>query len=186
MNSKANKRPDGEEEVPVRVNRDAETPAAEPPECAAIKAERDELLSRLQHVSADYQNYQRRIQRDVQESREYATAGLIKDMLGVLDDLDLAIEHGKGAHEETDPLMAGLLLVRSKAVEMLSRHGLTLIPTEGEVFDPNLHQALMQEACPDVTTPTVTRELQRGYMLKGRVLRPAKVSVAMPPETQEG
>jgi molecular chaperone GrpE len=157
---------------------------SESAELAALRGERDELLSRLQHVSADYQNYQKRIQRDMHESREYATAGLIKEMLGVLDDLDLAIEHGKTAHEENVPLMAGLLLVRSNALEVLARHGLTVIDTQGQPFDPNLHQALMQETSTDVTTPTVTRELQRGYMLKGRVIRPAKVAVAMPAEKQ--
>ncbi|HUS48355.1 MAG TPA: nucleotide exchange factor GrpE, partial [Phycisphaerae bacterium] len=100
-----------------------EAPAAErqepcearPDELEAVKAERDDLLSRLQRVSADYLNYQKRVQKDVARAREFANEELIKALLGVLDDMERALAAARENHARDDPLLAGMQLVHDKA-----------------------------------------------------------------------
>ena len=81
-----------------------------------------------------------------------------------------------------DPLSEGMRLVHDKAVEILARHGLKTIAAEGEAFDPQRHEALMTEPAEGYDEPTVMRELQRGYELRGRVLRPSRVVISTSPE----
>jgi molecular chaperone GrpE len=145
-------------------------PAQAPPaqeEMSKLRAERDDLLSRLQRVSADYLNYQRRAQRDIAEGREYANAELIMSLLGVL--------------------LKGMELVYQKALEVLGRFGLSVIQSTGQPFDPDKHSALTEEPSGEHPPLTVLRELRRGYLLKGRTLRPALVAVskAPPPDSPE-
>lgn len=148
------------------------------------KAERDDLLARLQRVSADYMNYQKRAHRDTTEACDYGNAELIKGMLPVLDDMERAMEAARKNHDEKDPLMVGMQLVHDKALEVMGRFGLTVIKAQGEPFDPQMHQALMQEASDQVPPQTVLRELQKGYALKGRVARPAAVVVSKGPSEE--
>lgn len=155
------------------------------PDVETLLAQRDDLLGRLQRVSADYLNYQKRQQRQVAETRDFANAELVRDLLAVLDDMERAMEAAEANHEADDPLLAGMHLVYAKALEVLARHGLSRIGAEGEPFDPLRHEAMLQEPCPQCQAPTVSRELQRGYELKGRVLRPARVVVAVPPEAEQ-
>lgn len=143
-----------------------------------IKAERDDLLARLQRVSADYVNYQKRVQKDIAEAREFANADLIRNLIQVLDDMERALDVARKNHEAQDPLLVGMQLVHDKAMTILGNCGLTVIAAAGQPFDPALHSALMQEPTDEVPPHTVVRELQKGYLLKGRVLRPAAVSVA--------
>ena len=165
-----------------------EPPAEEAVEAApegdlqALQAERDDLLSRLQRVSADYVNYQQRARRDVEAARDYANADLIREILAVLDDMERALEAGAANHDADDPLLAGMRLVYDKALEVLGRYGLQPIQAEGRPFDPTRHEAMMQQPSGEHEPQTVLSELQRGYELKGRVLRPARVVVSAPPE----
>jgi molecular chaperone GrpE len=157
-----------------------------PDACAAeldkVKAERDDLLARLQRVSADYMNYQKRAHRDATEACEYGNAELIKSMLPVLDDMERAMEAARKNHDPKDPLMVGMQIVHDKALEVMGRFGLSVINAQGQPFDPQMHQALMQEPSDKVSPQTVLRELQKGYMLKGRVARPAAVVVSKEPD----
>lgn len=159
-------------------------PATEAPKdpLAAIQAERDDLLGRLQRVSADYVNYQKRVQRDLAQAREYANEDILKAMLGVLDDLERAIDAARQNHSADDPLLVGTALVQKKAMETLGRFGLTRIQAEGKPFDPELHSALMQQPSDQHPPRTVLKELQAGYRLKDRTLRPAQVIVSKEPE----
>jgi len=159
-------------------------PAAE---LQALQAERDDLLARLKRLSADYVNYQKRVQRDMEETREFANAELIRDLLGVLDDMERALEAAKANHSEDDPLLAGMQLVYKKALEVLGRYGLQPIQAAGQAFDPARHEAMMQQPSAEHAGPTVLAELQKGYELKGRVLRPARVVISAPtaPETRQ-
>ena len=143
-------------------------------------AERDDLLARLQRVSADFLNYQKRVQRDISEARQFANAELIRELLGVLDDMERALEAARANHSEDDPLLSGMQLVYGKALEVLGRFGVQRIQAEGQPFDPTRHEAMMQQPSAEHETPTVLGELQRGYELKGRVLRPARVIVSAP------
>jgi len=177
--------PEAEAEAPQEAP-DQEAAAGAEESLDAVKAERDDLLGRLQRVSADYINYQRRARRDVEAAHDYANAELIRDILAVLDDMERALEAGATNHAGDDPLLAGMRLVYDKALEVLGRYGLTPIEAEGQPFDPTRHEAMMQQPSDAHEPQTVLSQLQRGYELKGRVLRPARVVVSAPPaETPE-
>lgn len=161
----------------------AQAPPAAERDVEALQADRDDLLDRLQRVSADYLNYQKRVQRDIQLAREFANDELIKSLLGVLDDMERALAAARQAgHDEDDPFLRGMQLVHDKAIETLGRFGLAVIKAEGKPFDPDLHAAMMQQPCEDRPPKTVLKEVVRGYRLKGRTLRPSGVVVSAPPE----
>ncbi len=175
---------------PVEPDQQAEQPpvvelVAEPGSIEALQAERDDLLGRVQRVSADYLNYQKRAARDMEEARQYANADLAKAMLDVLDDLERAVEHARANHPEDDPLLVGTDLVYQKALAALKRFGVEPVESLGCPFDPVLHQAVLQQPTPDVEPMTVVAEAQRGYTLHGRIIRPTMVVVASAPEPAE-
>ena len=151
------------------------------PEGASEQDGQDDLLDRLQRVSADYLNYQKRVAREMGEARQFANAELIRDLLGALDDMERALDAARANHAAADSLLSGMQLVYDKVLEVLGRHGLERIAATDEAFDPNRHEAMMQQPAPELETPTVVEELQGGYELKGRVIRPARVIVGMPP-----
>jgi len=160
-----------------RESQDSQAPARKE-ELAVLRAERDDLMGRLQRVSADYLNYQKRVRRDITETREFANTELIRNLLGMLDDMERALEAAGVNHAEDDPLLTGMQLVHDKAMETLGKFGLTVIEAVDKPFDPDNHSAMMQEPS-DVHPPqTVLRELQKGYQLKGRTIRPAAVVVS--------
>lgn len=163
---------------------EAPAPAEPPPEAQleAVRKERDDYLARLQRACADYQNYQKRVRRDMEQAREYANEQLIKALLEVLDDLERALEAGRTGRSDDDPFLAGAQLVCDKALATLKRFGLEPIEAEGRPFDPELHSAMMQEPRGDCPPKTVVRQLMRGYRLKGRVIRPARVVVSAAPD----
>ena len=150
----------------------------------SVTDERDDLLARLQRVSADYLNYQKRVQRDIEQAREYANEGLIKAFLDVLDDMERSLEAARANHHEDDALLQGMQLVHDKALEILGKFGVKRIQAEGEPFDPELHSALMQQETDEVPPQTVLQEVQRGYQLKGRTIRPSNVIVSKPVEDE--
>ena len=162
-------------------------PAVEPqaPDAQQLQAERDDLLARLKRVSADYLNFQKRQGRAIAEARDYAVADLIKELLAVLDDMERAMAAAEANHDAADPLLAGMRLVYNKALEVLAKSGLRQIDAVGEPFDPERHEAMMQEPSDAHHEPTVLRQLQRGYELKSRVLRPARVVVSAPPPAEQ-
>jgi molecular chaperone GrpE len=148
----------------------------------ALQAERDDLMDRLKRVSADYVNYQKRAHRDIVQAREFANEELIKSMLHVLDDMERALEHAKENHAPDDPLLVGMEMVRTKALETMGRYGLSVIEAQGKPFNPEEHAALMQQPSAEHAAGTVLKEVQKGYQLKGRVIRPAQVIVSKEPE----
>ena len=160
----------------------AETPADPPADAQALRAERDDLLGRLQRVSADYVNFQKRIQREHEQSRQYANEGVIKALLPIVDDMERALEAARANHPADDPLLVGMQLVHDKLMAMLGGFGLSTIEAEGRPFDPDLHAAMMQEPTDAVPPRTVLKEVQKGYQLKGRTLRPSGVVVSREPD----
>jgi len=161
----------------------AEPAAADDP--AALRAERDALLERLQRVSADYLNYQKRAQRDLEQARQFANEELIKSLLGVLDDMEHALEHARANHDADDPLLKGMELVHDKALATLGAFGLEPIVAVGQPFDPEQHAAMMEEPTDQAAPGTVLRQMQSGYRLKGRTIRPASVVVAKAPPDED-
>jgi len=141
--------------------------------------ERDEFLSLLQRTRADFENYQKRMQRDVQQERRYWHATVVLELLPALDNLERATAAANQAGE-TGPLVQGVAMVQTQLLEALRRHGITRIEALGQPFDPNLHQAVMQQPSADQPPNTVLQVLEHGYLIHDRVLRPAAVVVSVP------
>ncbi len=144
-----------------------------------IAALRDQLL----RLAADFDNYRKRSLREQKEARDFGTTAILHDVLPVLDNLDRAI-----AHSENDehPVAQGVRLVAKQFHEILTKHGVKPFSSLGAPFDPERHEAVAQVPTADKQPGTVIEELQRGYTLKDRLLRPARVVVATAPATGEG
>lgn len=143
----------------------------------ARAAERDQFLDLLQRTKAEFENYQKRAQKDREQERRYMYGPLVFDFLPVLDNLERAVVAAKQAGE-TGPLVQGVALVQNQFLELLKRYGITRIDALGKPFDPNIHQAVMQQPNPQQPANTVLQVLEQGFMNQDRVLRPAKVIVS--------
>ena len=170
------------EQAPKNVLEE-ETQAAE--ESQTPQDQREDLMARLQRVSADYLNYQKRVQREMADARDFANVELIRSLLPILDDMERALAVTREDNHQDDPLLAGMKLVHDKAIETLGKFGLVAIEALGKPFDPDRHSAMMQEPSAEHPPQTVMRELQKGYQMKGRLIRPTSVIVSKSPETAE-
>jgi molecular chaperone GrpE len=141
--------------------------------------ERDQFLDLLRRTQADFENYQKRIQREREQERKYMHFAFAQDLLPVIDNLERASAAAKQAGE-TGPLVQGVHLVLDQFLNLLKRHGITRIAAQGKPFDPNVHQAVMKQPASAEHAPnTVAQELEHGYLYHDRVLRPARVIVAV-------
>jgi molecular chaperone GrpE len=141
---------------------------------AAAEALAAERLDQLQRVQAEYVNYRRRVERDRDLVRENAVASVLGELLGVLDDIGRARDHGD---------LTGAFRSVGEAIEgVTTKLGLVRYGEPGDEFDPTIHEALMHEYSDEVTAPTCTRVLMPGYRYGERVIRPARVAVAEPTE----
>ena len=150
----------------------------------STEQKRDEYLDLAQRARADFENYQKRIARDLVQERRYAQAPLASDLLPVLDNLERALAAAEQAGEQ-GPLVQGVSMVHTQLLDILRRHGVTRIEAQGQPFDPNLHQAVMQQASKDHPPMTVVQVLEQGYLIHERVLRPARVAVSTAPDKPE-
>ncbi len=142
--------------------------------------ERDEFLDMLQRTRADYENYQKRVARQLDEARKFAVQPFARDLLGVLDNLERAIEAGEKV-AGAEAIVQGVRMVYQELLRIFERHGIRPIESDGELFDPAYHEAVAQEETDEVPPGRVVRTLQRGYMLHDRLLRAAKVVVSKAP-----
>lgn len=145
----------------------AEAPAA------AGSPEAEELRNDLLRLQAEYVNYRRRVERDRDVARETAVIGMLNSLLPVLDDIEAARQHG-------DLAEGPFASIAVKLENTLKGYGLTRIDETGVEFDPNVHEALIQQQSPDVTFDAVTQILRTGYKANERVLRAAQVIVSVP------
>ena len=182
---KKNKSKDTVETPEIIATDENQTADAPADPMAQLQAERDDLMARLQRTAADYANYQKRVQREMTEARDFANTKLIGQLLSVLDDMERALEAAGEDRQDDDPLLQGMQLVHNKALEILGSFGVELIEALGQPFDPEAHSALMQQPSEEHPPQTVLQELQRGYKLKGRTIRPTSVIVSTEPETPE-
>ncbi|MER7078838.1 molecular chaperone GrpE [Saccharopolyspora kobensis] len=145
--------------------------AAEPAqgESAGLQQQVDELTADLKRVTAEYANYRKRVERDRESVIAGAKASVAGDLLTVLDDLERAEAHGD--------LNGAFKAVADKLVTTLNSAGLEAFGAEGDEFDPSVHEAVQHSTSPEVSGPTVTAVLRRGYRFADRVLRPAMVAV---------
>ena len=139
-----------------------------------LQAERDALFDRLARQQAEFENLKKRSAREQADFREYAVADTVKQLIPILDNFDLAL---KAKSSEGD-LRKGLELIRKQMDEVLSKLGVQAIAAKGEPFDPRFHEAIEMVESSDVKDNHVLDELQRGYKLKDRLLRPAMVRVS--------
>jgi molecular chaperone GrpE len=130
------------------------------------------LTNDLQRLQAEYANYRKRIERDRLVAHEMAIGAVLTELLALLDAVDLAEQHGE--------VTGGFKAVADQLNSITSRIGLEKYGSEGEAFDPQIHEALMHETSADVAVATASKILQPGYKYKERILRPARVSVTDP------
>jgi len=161
------------------VTSSAEVKPAETDALAKLKAERDALLDRLARSQAEFENARKRAMREQQEFREYALADALKTMLPILDSFERALK--VGANEKSE-FHSGVELIYKQLQDALTKLGLKPIPAKGEPFNPHLHEAVEMVDTTDVPDHQVIEELQHGYKLKERLLRPAMVRVARNPK----
>ena len=162
--------------------RDAQQAPSNTDKLASLETKCRELQDQYLRKAADFDNYRKRMIKEKQEAIDYANTNLLSDLLQILDDFDRAIEAGKKAGEESAAaFMQGVVMIRSGLLMLLeSKYGLQYYEAQGQVFNPDIHEAVATNPSAEVTEPTVGAELQKGYKLKERVLRPAKVMVLMP------
>jgi molecular chaperone GrpE len=145
---------------------------------ARVKAERDMLFEKLARAQADYQNSRKRLEADAEQRLQYANAGLIKSLLPVIDNFERALAQDPSKTDSAS-LLKGMQIVHDQWLNVLKQQLVQEIaPQPGEPFDPNQHEALMQQPTNDLPEGSVVQTLQKGYALRDRTLRPAQVSVA--------
>ncbi len=141
--------------------------------------EAKENYERLLRVSADFENYKKRVAREKSELIRYGNEELIKELLPVIDNLERALEHASGDVGK-EGVIEGVEMTLTQFLQILQRFGVSPICAVGERFDPTRHEAVMEQATGDCDPGHVVSELQKGYLLNDRLLRPAKVVVAKP------
>lgn len=145
-----------------------------------LQAEKDELFAKLQRLSADYMNYQKRSARQISESVAYEKEVIIKSFLPVLDNF----EHTLGGAENTEDMESfrrGVKIIYDQILSILKNHGVEQIGSVGQKFDPACHQAVMQEIDADKEDGTILKELVKGYRIGEKILRPGRVVVSKKP-----
>jgi molecular chaperone GrpE len=153
---------------------DSSGPAAE---LQKLKAERDSLLDRLARAQAEFENSRRRASKEQQDFRDYAVADAIKSLLPVIDSFERALQ----VKSEPGDLRSGVELIYKQLQDALAKLGVHAIAAKGEPFDPHVHEAIEMVETSDAEDHEVLEELQRGYKIKDRLLRPAMVKVAKNP-----
>lgn len=136
----------------------------------------DENEEKYLRLYAEFENYKRRIQKENEINKTYQAQRVLTDILPAIDNIERALQI-EGDDETFKSLQKGVQMVHESLINALKDNGLEIIKTEGEAFDPNIHQAVVQDDNPDFESGEITQELQKGYKLKDRVLRPSMVKV---------
>jgi len=140
--------------------------------------EAQENYDRLLRVSAEFENYKKRASREMDEFRKYSNQSLIKEMLSVVDNLELAMNSTDGQKTIDKGLLDGLEMTHKEILKVFEKFKVKPISAKGQPFDPKFHEAVMQEETADFPENTVINELQKGYLIHDRLLRPSMVVVA--------
>ncbi|MDD5618190.1 MAG: nucleotide exchange factor GrpE [Candidatus Omnitrophica bacterium] len=147
-------------------------------ELADYKNKLEDSSDRYLRLQAEFDNAKKRMQREQQEFVKYANEGIILELLGILDDLERSVEARETKHQDSEAFLKGIEMILSHTYEMLKKNNVKPIEAQGKLFDPHLHEALMQVENDEYPENTVVEELQKGYMLGERVIRTAKVQVS--------
>ena len=152
---------------------------------AQLKSDLEAARQEVLYAKADTQNVRRRMEKDIQDARAYAATGFARDILSVADNLGRAIDSIPQELRDDDKfkgLVAGIEATQREIDKVFGQHGVTRIAAMGLPLDPNQHQAMMEIPTDDAEPGTIVQEMQAGYMIKDRLLRPAMVGVAKKPE----
>ena len=177
------KHKDETEKEPVNTKEGAADESSSAGKSKASPKKKD-LLAKLQRVTADFDNYQKRMARNAAETRQWARAEIIGSFLSAIDDFEQALEAGKTA-QDVQSLLEGFKLVHDHLLATLDQQQVQRIETEGEKFDPEVHEAMLHQESAEHEPGTVMAELRKGYTINGRPLRPARVMVSKGPREEE-
>ena len=170
---------DLEHELPSAESEESERASGIESELESLRPEKANYLDRLARLQAEFDNYRKRSVKEQQDFRDYALAEALKSLLPIMDSLDRAVKTNAKTVED---LRSGIELIDKQFHDALAKLGVEPVPASGEVFDPNLHQAVQMVETDEVEDHRVIDELQRGYRIKDRLLRPAMVRVASNPK----
>lgn len=169
------------EVLPAETAVEQDTQAADPQ--ATLQAEVDKWKDMALRNAAELDNYRKRVTRDMQETRSYGNSDLLRELFPILDNFEMGLDAAR-AENEKSMIFMGLSMVKRQLSDFLRNQNVEEItPTEGTVFDPNLHDAVSQEAHASIADGGIIRVSRRGYKLKDRLLRPATVVVSSGPAT---
>jgi molecular chaperone GrpE len=157
---------------------------AEHDRVAELEKQLDDANSKALYAAAEIQNVRRRMEREISDARDYASAGFARDMLAIKDHLDRALAvvgDDLRADKTASQFLAGIESTVRELEAVFQRHGIQRVKSVGEPLDPHRHQAMMEIPTDEVEPGTVVEEMQSGYMMKDRLLRPALVGVAKKP-----
>lgn len=162
-------------EIDTRTTAEPGAKTGEATELQKLRSERDTLIDRLARLQAEFENARKRAAREQQEFRDFATADAIKALLPALDSFERAL---RAPMNQPNEFRSGVELIYKQLQDALTKLGVRPIPAKGEIFDPHVHEAIEMVETSEVPDHQVIEELQRGYKLKDRLLRPAMVRVA--------
>lgn len=146
---------------------------------AGLQADIDRFRDLALRSQADFENYKKRCAREKEEAIKYANSSLLERLVGIIDNFELGLAAAK---EQADsPIYSGMVLVQKQLSDLLADNGLQPVEAEGEMFDPNMHEAVSYEPSDQFSEGKVVRQIRRGYRYKDRLLRPAKVVVSSGP-----
>ena len=175
------KKENDEETVQEEAQDDVETPAdLTKEEIVGLKKkaeERDTYLDQLLRTKAEFMNYQKRMVKESESTAQFAVQSLILDFLPELDNFDRALKLADNS-KDFDKFVEGIRLIEEQLFKVLGKYGVEPIETVGKAFDPNLHEAVMEEENNEIPHHTIIDEFQKGFLLKERVIRPSKVKVS--------
>jgi molecular chaperone GrpE len=151
----------------------------------SLQKEKDELFAKLQRVSADYANFEKRASRLIADTIAYEKESIIRTLLPVLDNFEHTLDKAHSA-DSIEAVIKGIRIIYDQMLDILKSHGIEQIQSLGEKFDPSLHEAMMQIYDSNKELQSVVEEYQKGFKLNGRVIRPSKVIVNKPPAEGAG
>ncbi|WP_217586754.1 nucleotide exchange factor GrpE [Lentibacillus saliphilus] len=166
---------DHSEESPEQADSSEEKVEMMKAEYKTLKEEKDQLHERLLRVQAEYDNFKKRSQKEKEAARKYRSQDLVQEILPVLDNFERALQVDQT--DDTKSFIEGMTMIYNQLVNALKSEGVEEIQSVGQPFDPNLHHAIMQVEDEEHDENTVIEEMQKGYLLKDRVIRPAMVKV---------
>ena len=182
MNSTPEIEPENHTTTDPMPSQDSAAQDKQPPSTESQAAEVEKYREAALRARADLDNYRKRVAREKEDAIRYANNSLLESLLPILDNFELGLEAAKNTPEARG-IVQGLQMVRKQLEDFLRDHGVEIVSAEGDLFDPNLHDAVAQEPSPDIAEGTVIRQLRKGFKLKDRLIRPASVVVSKGPPT---